>query len=171
MKAKKFIVYRIWYGQNIVYVGRTKQPLQSRIRGHLFSKPMHRTICMEQVTKIDFAELKSEADMNLYEIYYILKYKPTLNVDDKTPDQLSVFLPELDWTVFSTPLWDKWKAELQQKIDDCVNKNERIRQLTEQVRILRSQRRMHQISEERFFEEFDRLSKEVDELEKERHFW
>ena len=73
MRAQGFLIYRIWYGNCLVYVGRTKQPLQSRIRGHLFSKPMHRTVNIEQVTKIEYAELGSEADMNLYEIYFILK--------------------------------------------------------------------------------------------------
>ena len=44
MRVQGFLIYRIWYGDCLVYVGRTKQPLQSRIRGHLFNKPMHRTI-------------------------------------------------------------------------------------------------------------------------------
>lgn len=51
MRVQGFLIYRIWYGNCLVYVGRTKQPLQSRIRGHLFSKPMHRTVNIEQVTK------------------------------------------------------------------------------------------------------------------------
>ena len=68
-----FVLYRIFYGEHIVYVGRTKQPLQNRIRGHLFGKPMHRKIDIEQVSRIEYAEFKTEADMNLYEIYFILK--------------------------------------------------------------------------------------------------
>lgn len=31
-KIQGFIIYRIWYGDILVYLGRTKQPLQSRIR-------------------------------------------------------------------------------------------------------------------------------------------
>lgn len=56
MKVQGFLVYRVWYGDTLVYVGRTKQPLQDRIRGHLFQKPMHRTIAIEQVTKIEYGE-------------------------------------------------------------------------------------------------------------------
>ena len=89
MRVQGFLIYRIWYGNCLVYVGRTKQPLQSRIRGHLFSKPMHRTVKIEQVTKIEYAELGSEADMNLYEIYYILRLHPPLNADDKARGDLS----------------------------------------------------------------------------------
>lgn len=49
---KGFILYRIWYGDNLVYLGRTKQPLQSRIHGHLFKKPMHRSINIEFIQKM-----------------------------------------------------------------------------------------------------------------------
>lgn len=109
---KGFILYRIWYGDNLVYLGRTKKPLQSRIHGHLFKKPMHRSINIELVTKIEYAEFQTEADMNLYEIYFINLWKPTLNVDDKCKDDLSVRLPEVEWKIFITHLWDKWKKEI-----------------------------------------------------------
>ena len=39
-KIQGFILYRIWYGDVLVYLGRTKQPLQSRIHGHLFKTPL-----------------------------------------------------------------------------------------------------------------------------------
>lgn len=107
MKVQGFLVYRVWYGDTLVYVGRTKQPLQDRIRGHLFQKPMHRTIAIEQVTKIEYAEFQTEADMNLYEIYFILKWHPRLNVDDKTRDFPTVDLPPVEWREFSTKLWDQ----------------------------------------------------------------
>ena len=88
-KEPTFIIYRIFYDDQIVYVGRTKQPLTTRIHGHLFQKPMHRTVHIDQVSKIEYATLQTEADMNLYEIYYILKYHPPLNVDDKARDRIA----------------------------------------------------------------------------------
>ena len=112
---RKFIIYRIYYGSNIIYVGRTKQPLQSRIRGHMFKKPMHRLVDINHVTKIDYAELGSEADMFLYEIYYINTIKPPLNVDDKADDNLSATLPELEFKDFWPKNFDKWKTELNAK--------------------------------------------------------
>ena len=44
MRVQGFLIYRIWYGNCLVYVGRTKQPLQSRIRGHLFNMRMASTL-------------------------------------------------------------------------------------------------------------------------------
>lgn len=111
-KMQGFILYRIWYGDVLVYLGRTKQPLQSRIHGHLFKKTMQRSISINLVTKIEYAEFQTEADMNLYEIYFINLWKPPLNIDDKCKDELTVHLPDAEWKIFTTPLWDKWGREI-----------------------------------------------------------
>lgn len=113
MKSPKgFILYRIWYGEHMAYLGRTKQPLQARIRGHMFNKPMHRAIDINNVTKIEYTMLRTEADMNLYEIYFINLWKPPLNVDDKARDDLTIELPELQWTEFVPAKWEEWKEQL-----------------------------------------------------------
>ena len=138
MRVQGFLIYRIWYGNCLVYVGRTKQPLQSRIRGHLFSKPMHRTVNIEQVTKIEYAELGSEADMNLYEIYYILRLHPPLNVDDKARDDLSVTLPELEWKEFTTPLWEGWRQEIAKQDSRIDYLRKRYAEIPQEISILRS---------------------------------
>ena len=109
---KGFILYRIWYGEHLAYLGRTKQPLQARIRGHMFAKPMHRVIDIHNVTKIEYTELPTEADMNLYEIYFINLWKPPLNVDDKAWDELTISLPEKEWNTFVPSKWDEWKRQL-----------------------------------------------------------
>lgn len=95
-----------------MYLGRTKQPLQARLRGHMFANPMHRAIDIKNVTKIEYTELATEADMNLYEIYYINLWKPPLNVDDKARDDLTITLPELEWREFIPTKWEDWKREL-----------------------------------------------------------
>lgn len=111
---KGFILYRIWYGGNLVYLGRTKQTLQSRIHGHMFASPMHRAIDIHNVTKIEYTELSTEADMNLYEIYFINLWKPPLNVDDKARDSLTISLPELKWKPFTPVNWENWKIKIGQ---------------------------------------------------------
>ena len=109
---KGFILYKIWYGDCLAYLGRTKQSLQARIRGHMFAKPMHRAIDIHNVTKIEYTKLQTEADMNLYEIYFINLYKPPLNIDDKAQDNLTIQLPELKWEEFIPSKWEDWKIEL-----------------------------------------------------------
>ncbi len=162
MKEQKYIVYRIYYGDCLVYVGRTKQPLQNRIRGHLFNKPMHRTISIEQVTKIEYAELGSEADMNLYEIYYILKLHPPLNVDDKAKDDLSITLPDLEWREFSTHLWDGWRREIAKQDSDAERLRRRYTEIPQEMSVLRSLRRTGEVTEFEFEEKLEALRKEAD---------
>lgn len=151
-KVQGFLLYRIYYGDTLVYVGRTKQPLQTRIRGHLFAKPMHRTIAIEQVTRIEYARLKTEADMNLYEIYYILKWKPPLNVDDKTRDSLTIRLPDLIWLPFVTEdlkpqIWQKWQAEIESRVTEYDLMKRRYHEIPEAKALLRSMYNMGEIDE------------------------
>lgn len=54
---KGFILYRIWCKDFIAYLGRTKQPLQSRMHGHMFAAPMHRTIDIHNVSGIVFPKI------------------------------------------------------------------------------------------------------------------
>jgi hypothetical protein len=123
----------------------------------MFKKPMHREIDIHHVSKIEYAEFKTEADMNVYEIYYINKYKPPLNRDDKAQDDLTFVLPEVKWEIFNTPLWDKWKN----RIDDR-NKEERIKKekeaaRKEQLKILRQKWHNGEISEDEYYQLTDKL--------------
>jgi Nuclease subunit of the excinuclease complex len=112
----KFVIYKIFYtgpgGEWIAYVGRTKQSINSRLRGHFKQLPMHKKIDIFFVSRIEIAECRTEADMFLYELYYINKFRPALNRDDKAQDELTVSLPELDFKEYICPLMEKWKKEI-----------------------------------------------------------
>lgn len=163
-KVQGFLLYRIFYGETLVYVGRTKQPLQDRIRGHLFGKPMHRKIAIEQVTRIEYAAFKTEADMNLYEIYFILKWHPPLNVDDKARDCLTVELPEVEWNEFRTPLWEKWQQQIVRTAAEHDKLLERFREIPEEMSLLRSERRMGEIDDDILYERIEALRDEQDRI-------
>jgi excinuclease UvrABC nuclease subunit len=113
---QKYTIYKIFYsgtnGEFIAYLGRTKQPINSRLRGHFKQFPMHKLIDIFSVSHIEIAECKSEADMFLYEIYYINKFKPALNKDDKAKDEITITLPDLSFTEFDCRLMDRWKNEI-----------------------------------------------------------
>lgn len=146
-----FTLYRIYYDDIIVYLGRTMQPLQNRIRGHLFKKPMHRAINIEQVSKIEYATFQSEADMYLYEIYFINLWHPALNRDDKATDCLTVELPDVEWKPFTTDLWEKWRKEIANK-DAEIKKNTAMKMATfEKDREMRRKRRAGEITEEEYW--------------------
>lgn len=158
------LLYRIFYDDEIVYIGRTNQPLQDRIRGHLFAKPMHRKIEIEKVTKIEYAEFASEADRNLYEIYFILLYKPLLNVDDKCRDPLTIELPPIVWKPFVTRLWNKWVVQITENVSEFERALHRFRQLPQDRRVARNQYRMGKITEEQLETILCALEKEGEAL-------
>lgn len=116
MSKNKFLLYKIYYsgtcGDIVAYLGRTKQPINARLRGHFFKMPMHKMIDIFSISKIEVAECKTEADMFLYEIYYINRFKPALNRDDKAEDELTFTIPELDFQPYNCNLLDKWKNQL-----------------------------------------------------------
>ena len=121
-----YILYKIFYdspdGEFIAYIGRTKQRINSRLRGHFKQLPMHKKIDVLQVSHIEVAECMTEADMFLYEIYYINKYKPVLNKDDKSKEELTIVLPELDFkTLHNEEIMEKWKRESKREQDFTQN--------------------------------------------------
>lgn len=104
--------------------------------------------------------------MNLYELYYILKDRPALNVDDKAHDQLTVTLPELRWTKFTTPLWEKWVAEIHSKDSEYEVNLRRYRCIPEEKIVVKSLLRTGQISEEDCYKRLDDLNEEFEQLRK-----
>lgn len=126
-----YLLYKVFYkgadGEFIAYLGRTKQRINARLRGHFKQLPMHKLIDIFSVSRIEVAECKTEADMFLYEIYYINKYKPTLNKDDKSKEELTIELPELDFkTLHNEEIMEKWKRETagEREAAECKEKLE-----------------------------------------------
>lgn len=125
MQVKGFITYRIWYGNYICYVGRTKQPLQQRMHAHFHAKGFTMALDIHLVSKIEYCEWQTEADMNLAEIYYIASLKPAINRDDKPKDDLTIIIDEFDnaeWHEFVPSNWDKWLIECANNIPKKYSK-------------------------------------------------
>jgi hypothetical protein len=136
-----YTIYKIYYGDDCVYLGRTKQPISTRLHGHFFKTPMIKVIDINQVNRIELCSCRTEADMFLYEIYYINKLKPTLNRDDKSKSLLTVSLPELTFIEYSPKKMDSWKALIlkndigwKQKLQEDKEKKESFRQARNEAR-------------------------------------
>ena len=126
---KGFTLYKIYSDNFLIYLGRTKQPLKRRLHAHFFKTAKVREINIESVTKIEYAHFKTEADLNVYEIYYINKLKPILNRDDKAKDELSIKLPDVPFQEYHCHLMDRWREEIRRADTANAEKKERKLQL------------------------------------------
>lgn len=135
----RYILYKIYSENCLLYIGRTKQPLKRRLHGHFFKAPMHRAIDIACVTKIEYAELPTEADMYVWEVILINQLKPPLNRDDKAHDTLTFTLPPLPFHPFSCDLMDKWKEQIRQRDAADNEKKKRKLQLEEERRKKRTE--------------------------------
>lgn len=154
------IIYRVYYGDEIVYLGRTHQELVDRIREHLFHSLKLKTLDIFRISKIEYTELETEADMFLYEIYYINKLKPVLNVDDKACDDLTYTLPELTFSDWSTPLWEKWKSDKEKERETKA----KTAQLAQKEREIEMRMRAGEISSSEHCEELERIKRDKAKL-------
>ena len=71
-----------------------------------------------QTTWIEYCLCETEADMFLFEIYLICKYKPRLNKDDKPNDDLTITISEPKFYRYWEPTLDKWKEKQIEQIID-----------------------------------------------------
>ena len=122
-------VYRIFYKNDIVYVGRTND-LTRRMSQHFRSLD----IDIDKVSKIEYAELETESDMNLYELYYILKYKPSLNRKDFAKDTLTIQLDDLQFTQFYSHLEQQWREAAHKKKEKLIEKQSKLETLKQIVK-------------------------------------
>lgn len=109
-----YILYKIYYRDELAYIGRTTQDLKNRLRMHFFhTNKIVKQLDIFQVTKIEYTILNTQADIYLYEIYLINLYHPPCNVDDNAKDDLSDFivLPKLEFYEYKDPIIDKWKEK------------------------------------------------------------
>ena len=99
-----YYVYRFLdKSQNVIYVGKSKQELETRFSGHLHLP----TECYAMVHKIQFISCKTESDMSIKEIYYINKYRSDdhyfFNVLDTADIPKSVVFDD-KWKMYRGPL-------------------------------------------------------------------
>ena len=126
---KGFKLYKIYSENCLLYLGRTKQPLKTRLHQHFFKAPMVREINIDAVTKIEYALFPTEADMNVMEVYFINKLKPVLNRDDKAKDELTFEFSPVQFAEYSCHLMEKWREEIYMADAADKEKRERKREL------------------------------------------
>ena len=106
-----YLVYKIYYNDELVYIGRTKQSLTDRLRMHFFGNPLVPKLDLFKISKIEYASFDRESDQFVYEVYLINLFHPRLNSHDLAHDDLTIRLPEPKFYVWNNPIIDKWKEK------------------------------------------------------------
>lgn len=97
MKPEKYYVYKfVDKNEDILYVGKTKN-LKTRVQSHIREKNW-----IEEGCRIYIAEVISQTDMDIYELYYINKLKPIHNVANAYDSEFSIELNELNFKHYQT---------------------------------------------------------------------
>ena len=110
-RAINYIVYKIYYHDELVYIGRTKQGLTNRLRMHFFGNPFVPKLDIFQTNRIEYALFDRESDQFVYEVYLINLFHPCLNSHDLAYDDLTIYLPEPQFYVWDDPIINKWKEK------------------------------------------------------------
>ena len=146
-----YTIYRIYNSWGICYIGRTRQNLNDRLRGHFFEKPMHRKIDINAVTRIDYTECQTEANMFVLEIILVNLYKPPLNCDDKASDELTLVFPIPEFTEYKPKLFDKWKKQIAERDMKDVEKRKQKIQNDVMLREMRLKRLNGLITDDEYY--------------------
>lgn len=75
----------------IIYVGYTGQTLERRMQQH-WEKGHLPSECYNQVSKIEYMKYKTKADAMIMETYFINKFKPIYNKQNKQMDNITIQL-------------------------------------------------------------------------------
>lgn len=87
--------------KKLIYVGKSSD-LASRIPTSIRERKAY---------YFSYAITKTSSDSGIYEMYYIAKLKPKLNIEGKYPDELTVTLPELERSEIN-PVFNKKKKSV-----------------------------------------------------------
>lgn len=99
---KKYYIYRYFNSKHdVIYVGLTERPLKERVREHRVEE------LQKETAFIDYATVKTKADMEIYEIFYINKYLPKFNIKSVDSERTTIQLPELDFKIYANICHDR----------------------------------------------------------------
>ena len=102
----------------VSYVGYTGQQMSERMNQH-FTKGHLPKECYSSVAKIEYIKWKTKSDAQVMEVYFINKYKPKFNKQDKRSDTLTIELEEKEWKTYQVLKKQVSKNEI--KLSGCLS--------------------------------------------------
>jgi len=125
-------VYFYYIGDEIVYVGKTINGINKRLSEH-YRQNDELSKHLNEIHRIDYMQLSSQADMDMCELFYIYKLRPKYNKTIKSYTQMSEELYDSLTRIFS---FDKVKTvfNVGSEFFDGDNKQEELEKALKQER-------------------------------------
>lgn len=97
-----YYLYKFLDNKNqVIYVGKTEN-IKNRMMTHFTSSGHLPKECYQSVANILYTEFNSGVDMDIYEIYYINKYKSKYNTESKYESNSTNFtFSDVKWETYS----------------------------------------------------------------------
>lgn len=147
--ANKYYVYKYYINEELIYVGRTDDILR-RHKDHLSSADPNRLI-FQNITSVHIAVFNVNADMMLYEKYYITKYHPRCNTVDMQWQQTTIQLPEPQWVICTSKQLEQLRQLRQLKAPKIIKQSDvDAKELNKDISIIN----LFNTSQESFWENF-----------------
>lgn len=111
----KFGIY-MFFDENkeVIYIGKSTSDLIRRMLQSLEQK--------DYPAYVMLGYPKTKSDTNVYEVYYISKYKPRLNKESKNNDELTIELPDIEFSDLIAT-FDKAKiTNYKERLDNIIKK-------------------------------------------------
>ena len=88
--------------QEIIYVGRTGRTLETRMKEHFGERGHLSRECYDSVGRIEYIPMATKNNAILAEVYFINKYKPRFNKQDKGDEELTLDLEDIfeEWQLY-----------------------------------------------------------------------
>jgi integrase len=129
-------IYRLYdKNKKILYVGKTINNINSRIRSHFTNHKGYKRLNQlwrRKIKYFDYTIVENEAELGIYEIYLINKLKPEYNLKDKWKGSINFRLPKLQFEDMETAesvagTYRKNKKIMENKYYELKRKKEEIK--------------------------------------------
>lgn len=108
----------VWHGE-VIYIGKSNSDIEKRIQCHSREDKFQKYLGDVDVY---FCFLPNEATTDIYELYYINKYHPVLNVSSKYDDApVGIEVADVEWNKYSPSKY--WCKKNNKKPSDVIRYN------------------------------------------------
>ena len=112
-------IYKYVWNDEVIYVGKSNTDIEKRIQCHSREDKFQKYLANSDVY---YCFLPNEATTDIYELYYINKYRPVLNATSKYDDEpVGVTVADIEWSKYTPSKY--WCSKQKKKPSAVIQYN------------------------------------------------